>query len=192
VLARNATNSRYHLDLRDCRIEHGQQATNGKNSPVQLTTSPKCRRAQAAGKPLCGKKPATTTFRLLRTEAKNADPAHLTINGTAGTARWDCCPGSTMWKTSYTFKVPKTLVPGQKAEVSIGLTIESVEPRQSLALQISVLAPGLRKELPVQYLEQPSRSARYTFPIPAGEKSASELLIIIGLDQGQVIYHYRK
>ena len=97
-----------------------------------------------------------------------------------------------MWKASYTFKVPKTLVPGQKAQVSIGLTIESVEPRQPLLLQISVLAPGLRKELPVQYLEQPSRSATYTFPIPAGEKSASELLIIIGLDQGQVIHHYRK
>ena len=47
LMGRSATKSKYRLDLRDCRIEHGQQATNGKSSPVQLTTSPKCRRAQA-------------------------------------------------------------------------------------------------------------------------------------------------
>lgn len=192
VLATSAIKSGYRLDLSDCGIAHGQQAANGKNSPVQLTTSPKCLRGPAARKPLCGKKPATTTFRLVKTEVKNADPANMTINGTAGTARWECCPGGAMWKSSFTFKVPKTLVPGQKAQVSLGLTIESVEPRQALQNSISVSAPGLREELFVQYLEQPSRSATYTFPISAGEKSASELVIVIGLPQGQVIYRYRK
>jgi hypothetical protein len=88
--------------------------------------------------------------------------------------------------------VPKTLVAGQKAQVTIGLTIESVEPRQPLSLQISVLAFGVRKDLPVSYLEQPSRSATYSIPFSAGLATAKENTITIGIDQGQIIYHYRK
>jgi hypothetical protein len=72
------------------------------------------------------------------------------------------------------------------------MTIKDVKPVQPLALQISVLAPDFRKDLPVHYPDTPSASTTSKIPISAGYANASELVIVIGLDQGQIIYHYRR
>jgi hypothetical protein len=73
-----------------------------------------------------------------------------------------------------------------------GITFESVEPKQPLGFQITVIAPGFRKDPPVHFPEQPSLSATYKFPIAASLANSAELTILIGFENAQVIYHYRK
>jgi hypothetical protein len=55
-----------------------------------------------------------------------------------------------------------------------------------------VIAPDFRKDVPVNFPDHPSAVGNFTIPIAASLASSSELTITIGIDQGQVIYHYRK
>jgi len=200
TVRRTASRASYVLQLAACDLRFGQVASAGPNSRVHVSFSPKCLRSTAGRKASCGdrtgkpkpKSPAAGTFRLVRAEVTNAAPNELKINAPAGTARWDhCCDGGG-WKAVYRFKVPKTLVAGRTATVSVSLRFESVEPKQPLGLQISVLAPDFRKDLPIHFPERPSGSATYKVPISAGYATAGELTIVIGFEQGQVIYHYRR
>lgn len=142
--------------------------------------------------------PAAGTFTLQPglTEVKNFNPTQQKIDATGGTASLDTCAAGTgcqgaRIKASYVFKVPAKLVAGSKAEVTVGLTV-SIEPRQPLAYQISVIAPDFRKDLPVNFPDHPSDSATYEIPVAASLKTAEELTIVIGFDQASVTYHYRK
>jgi hypothetical protein len=178
----------YQLVVHDCAIDVLQRANLGSNSRVHVTIDPKCLRTVAARKPLCGSKAAT--FKLVRTEVKNAAPGFLTIDP-AGSAKYTSPPGGAVIKTSYLWKVPSTLVTGSSAKVSVGITV-SIEPSQLLAQQITVIAPDFRKDVPVNFPDHPSAVGNFTIPIAASLASSSELTITIGIDQGQVIYHYRK
>lgn len=196
LVANSFQESSYYLQLPACKIRQGQSAGTGPNSRVHVTLTPTCLgRTPKARTPLCGGPAAAGTFTLRSnlTEVKNAAPTSLTINAAGGTAHWDCCPGAgAHWVSDYTFKVPGTLVAGKTAQATIGMKISNVKPEQPLAQQISLAAPDFGKVVPVHYPDIPSASATVTFPIPAGNATASELLIVVGIDQGQIIYHYRK
>jgi len=194
----------YYVSLPACKLRQGQTAAPGANSRVHVTLTPTCLRLPSARKPLCGGKGAGTkpkppaaagtfTLRSNLTEVKNAAPTSLTINAAGGTAHWNCCPGGgAAWVADYTFKVPGSLVAGKTARAAIGMKVSNVKPEQPLALQISLAAPDFRKDVPVHYPDMPTAIAAVTFPIAAGYATSSELLIVVGLDQGQIIYHYRK
>jgi hypothetical protein len=186
--------SAFEVMLPSCKIHYGQVATTGRNSRVHVNLTPHCLRTTAARKPLCGESHgATFTLRPALTEVKNAWPTELTINAAGGNAVWDHTKsGGATWNATYTFKAPATLVPGKTATMPFGMSIQAVNPPQPLALQISVLGPGFRKDLPAHFPDNASVSASAVMPIAASYATATELTITVGIDQGQIIYHYKR
>ncbi len=163
-------------------------------------------RCAALGKQPTPKPPAAVTTTasapagsLVLTPPIKVDPPQQrewTIDAQGGTATWDhCCDGG-KWKVVYTFHVPdslsrRPLVPGQARDEGVELRVgrafdlpdrraqrgDPVDPDPVLSLTVAGAAEG---------------SKTMTLHVPASEKDARDLYIVVGFGNVTLTYRYHR
>ena len=127
----------------------------------------------------------------------NPNAPELTINAAKGTAiddhtgaRGGAGNGGD-WKTTYTFRVPKSLTPGNTASVAVGISATDVQPSQPIGFQISVFGPGFAQWYQLHYPTTSRGGTTFKIPIPADEKGAQSLTLTVGVLSAHVTYTYK-
>ncbi|HEX9708377.1 MAG TPA: hypothetical protein VGB42_00135 [Candidatus Thermoplasmatota archaeon] len=132
------------------------------------------------------------SFVLASTKVTNPNAPELKIDATGGTATWDHCCSGGGWKVEYTFKVPRTLSPGQSFPVTLGLKAGNVRPVQPLNFSMGASAPDFNQALTISYPDSAQAEKTFTVPISAGYKDFKDIVIVIGIVSAQVVYTYNR
>jgi hypothetical protein len=119
----------------------------------------------------------------------NPNAVTLTIDAANNKATNENKPelGGGRHKVEYSWKLPRTLTPGEKSSVTLKIAVIDDPSRSQWGLR--VLAPGLAQQLLAR--DEPVERT-YGFTVPAGDKDAKELTIRIHILSAEVIYHYRR
>ncbi len=131
------------------------------------------------------------------TQITNTHPQELTIDPVGETGELDHtgpnggAGNGGDWKIHYSWKVPRTLIAGKTASITLGDTISDVNPNQPLSDSINALAPDFAQQLIVHYPPSGPSSQTYAYKLAADQAGAKEITITIGFTSSTVVYHYR-
>ena len=138
--------------------------------------------------------PQAGAFALTATSVTNPNAPELTINATGGTAIWDHPRDGGTWKVEFTFKVPRTLTPGQSFSITLGIKVDNQEPNNPNSYAIGARAPDFAQALNITAPATMQAAKTFAVPFSASYAATSikDVSVVIGLLSAEVTYTYHR